>query len=152
MESGIEGWMSVKEMMPDPEERVLLCTVSKVGGKEYKHITIGVYEDGKINEYDSKYCWDDNGTDWYGNEEVEVDNVKGGFIVPEGWWEVGVYSEVIGLIDDEVIAWMPLPEVYEEINFVYDPNKSFVFPPFAQCCCCGEPEKEKDDLNENNIR
>lgn len=51
MESGIEGWMSVKEMMPDPEERVLLCTVSTVGGKKYKHITIGIYEDGKINEY-----------------------------------------------------------------------------------------------------
>jgi hypothetical protein len=115
-----------------------------VRGKKYEHITIGIYENGKINEYDSKYCWDDNGTDWYDNEDVAVDSEKDGFIVPKGWWEVGVYSEVISGIDDEVIAWMPLPEVYEEINFVYDQSKSFVFPPFAQCCCCGEPEEEKE--------
>nr|DAZ63760.1 MAG TPA: Protein of unknown function (DUF551) [Caudoviricetes sp.] len=153
MESGINGWMSIKEMMPDPEERVLLCTVSTVRGKKYEHITIGIYEDGKINEYDSKYCWDDNGTDWYDNEDVAEDGEKGGYIVPKGWWEVGVYSEVISGIDDEVIAWMPLPEVYEEINFVYDQSKSFVFPPFAQCCCCGNTEEEDEvKQNENNIR
>lgn len=109
MESSFAGWISIKEEMPKPEERVLLHTVSKVGGKKYHHVTIGIYEDGKINEYDSKYCWDDNGTDWYDDEEVEVDNVKGGFIVPKAWWEVGVYSDVISGIDDEVIAWMPLP-------------------------------------------
>lgn len=135
MESGINGWMSIKEMMPDPEERVLLCTVSTVRGKKYEHITIGIYEDGKINE------------------DVAEDGEKGGYIVPKGWWEVGVYSEVISGIDDEVIAWMPLPEVYEEINFVYDQSKSFVFPPFAQCCCCGNTEEEDEvKQNENNIR
>ena len=48
---------------------------------------------------------------------------------------------------------MPLPEVYEEINFVYDQSKSFVFPPFAQCCCCGNTEEEDEvKQNENNIR
>lgn len=146
MESGINGWMSIKEMMPDPEERVLLCTVSTVRGKKYEHITIGIYENGKINEYDSKYCWDDNGTDWYDNEDVAVDSEKDGFIVPKGWWEVGVYSEVISGIDDEVIAWMPLPEVYEEINFVYDQSKSFVFPLQKGILACG------GRIHENNIR
>lgn len=57
MESGINGWMSIKEMMPDPEERVLLCTVSTVGGKKYKHITIGMHEDGNVYEGNSKYLW-----------------------------------------------------------------------------------------------
>lgn len=109
MRSSFGSWINLEEKMPKTEERVLLHTVSTVRGKKYEHITIGIYEDGKINEYDSKYCWDDNGTDWYDNEDVAVDSEKGGFIVPKGWWEVGVYSEVISGIDDEVIAWMPLP-------------------------------------------
>lgn len=120
MESGINGWMSIKEMMPDPEERVLLCTVSKVGGKRYKHIVIGVYEDGNVYEGNSKYLWED--CDW--DEDEYYNEEKDDYLVPEGWWEDSIYSERIGLIDDEVIAWMPLPEVYEEINFEYDPNKS----------------------------
>lgn len=149
MESGIEGWMSIKEMMPDPEERVLLCTVSKVGGKKYKYIVIGMYEDGNVYEGNSKYLWED--CNW--DEDEYYDEEKDDYLVPEGWWEDGVYSETTGLIDDEVIAWMPLPEVYEEINFVYDQSKSFVFPPFAQCCCCGNTEEEDEvKQNENNIR
>jgi hypothetical protein len=149
MESGINGWMSIKEMMPDPEERVLLCTVSKVGGKKYKHIVIGMHEDGNVYEGNSKYSWED--CNW--DEDECYDEEKDDYLVPEGWWEDGLYNETIGLIDDEVIAWMPLPEVYEEIDFVYDQSKSFVFPPFTQCCCCGNTEEEDEvKQNENNIR
>lgn len=95
MESSFGSWINIEGKMPKAEERVLLRVVSTVRGKKYEHITIGIYEDGKINEYDSKYCWDDNGTDWYDNEDVAEDGEKDGFIVPKGWWEVGVYSEVI---------------------------------------------------------
>lgn len=91
MGSSFGSWINIEEKMPKTEERVILHTVSTVRGKKYEHITIGIYEDGKINE------------------DVAEDGEKGGFIVPKGWWEVGVYSEVISEIDDEVIAWMPLP-------------------------------------------
>lgn len=34
MESSFGGWISIKEEMPKPEERVLLHTVSTVRGKK----------------------------------------------------------------------------------------------------------------------
>lgn len=133
-------WISVKDRLPEVEERVLLLTVNDVGDKKFYHVTIGMYEDGTVNAEYSKYSWDESAYDGI----IDYDEEKDADFVCKGWWEVGVYSEVISGIDDEVIAWMPLPEVYEEINFVYDQSKSFVFPPFAQCCCCGEPEEEKE--------
>lgn len=142
-------WISVKDRLPEVEERVLLLTVNDVGDKKFYHVTIGMYEDGTVNAEYSKYSWDESAYDGI----IDYDEEKDADFVCKGWWEVGVYSEVISGIDDEVIAWMPLPEVYEEINFVYDQSKSFVFPPFAQCCCCGEPEEEDEvKQNENNIR
>lgn len=108
MESSFGGWISIKEEMPKPEEIVLLHTVSKVGGKRYHHVTIGMHEDGNVYEGNSYYGWD-----IFGAEEIEnYDEEKDDFRVPEGWWEVGMY-EVIGKIDDEVIAWMPLPRAEE---------------------------------------
>ena len=49
--------------------------------------------------------------------EGEYDEENDCYIIPEGWWECrhfnadDVYNN---LIDCEVIAWMPLPELYRE--------------------------------------
>ena len=53
-------WISVKDRLPEVEERVLLLTVNDVGDKKFYHITIGMYEDGTVNAEYSKYSWDES--------------------------------------------------------------------------------------------
>lgn len=98
-------WISVKDRLPEVEERVLLRTVNDVGDKKFYHITIGMYEDGTINAEYSRYSWDESAYD----SIIDYDEEKDADFVCKGWWEMGVYSEKVGWIDDEVIGWLPLP-------------------------------------------
>ena len=108
------------ERLPTCEQEVLICTkkkvyVSKNSGLEWHEesiITPALYEDGTMLEVDSKWRWED--IDYAGWDEKEDCG-----IIPEGWWENrhfnpdGVYNNPV---DKEVIAWMPLPEPYQEVK------------------------------------
>lgn len=103
-------WISVKDKMPEVEERVLLLTVNDVGDKKFYHITIGMYEDGTVNAEYSKYSWDESAYD----SVIDYDEEMDADFVCKGWWEMGEYSEKVAWIDDEVIGWLPLPSAPQE--------------------------------------
>ena len=81
----------------------------KFKGGDFRYtITTAFYEDGTVLENDSIWHWNDLDGEW--NEE------EGCCIIPEGWWEYRHYNmdEVYNnAIDDEVVAWQPLPQPYK---------------------------------------
>lgn len=99
-------WISVKERMPEPETKALVCSETRCqDGRRYKHITVAMYEDGAMWREESLFNWDYEAVGRYDEERDD-------FRVPEGWWEYmsyehGEYSCVA--IDDVVTHWMPLP-------------------------------------------
>lgn len=104
------GWIPVTERLPDPETEVLITARRKYkSGGCVDIITTALYEDGNMLECDS--CWD-----WV-DIDGEYDEENDCYIITEGWWEDRHFNpdEVYNnLVDDEVIAWMPLPEPYME--------------------------------------
>ena len=95
-------WVPVRERLPLCEEEVLILTKDDT-------ITTAMYEDGKMPEEISMWVWYDL--------KHNYDKESGIYYVPEGWFEYrhfnpdDVYNNVV---DEEVIAWMPLPEAYWE--------------------------------------
>lgn len=105
-----KNWISVKERLPEVEKEVLICAVIKrCDGTEHKTLTTALYEDGTVSEVNSCWVWMDIDGEW--DEENDC------LIIPQGWWEYRhfnpdeVYNNVI---DEKVVAWMPLPELYKE--------------------------------------
>lgn len=103
-------WISVTERLPNPETEVLITARRKyTGGIFVDIVTPAIYEDSTILENDSIWTW----------EEIDgkYDEENDCYIIPEGWWEYrhynpdGVYDNIV---DDKVIAWMPLPEPYKK--------------------------------------
>jgi len=96
-----DKWIPVAERLPECEEEVWIQT--KKGTQ-----TTAMYEDGKMDNNDSGWSWTD--IDFVYNEETDTE------YIPEGWWEYrhfnpdDVYNN---LVDEEVIAWHPLPESYK---------------------------------------
>ena len=103
------GWIPCSERLPEAEERVLIFAKRKYRSGGFKNIiTTAMYEDGTVLENDSKWRWEDLDAEW---------NEEDCYIIPEGWWEDKAYNpdgELNHAVDDEVIAWMPLPEAYKE--------------------------------------
>ena len=102
------GWIPVEERLPKAETEVLIVAKRKFKSGECRYvITTAMYEDGTVSEYDSCWAWEEI--------EGEYDEENDCYIIPEGWWENkhynpdGVYNNPV---DDEVIAWQPLPEPY----------------------------------------
>ena len=95
-------WIPVTEKLPKCEEEVYIQT--KKGT-----ITTAMYEDGTMPDEESAWNWTDIDFDYDENSDT--------FYVPRGWWEYrhfnpdDVYNNKV---DEEVIAWMPLPEPYTE--------------------------------------
>lgn len=104
-----QGWIPCSEKLPESEKEVLIMANRKyMGGKILPIITTAIYEDGTMLEKDSIWYWSDIDGEW--NEEEEC------YIIPKGWFEYRHYNpdEVYNnTIDDNVIAWMPLPEPYK---------------------------------------
>lgn len=104
------GWIPVTERLPDPETEVLITARRKYkSGGFVDIVTTAFYEDGNMLECDSCWGWVDI--------DGEYDEENDCYIIPEGWWENRHFNpdEVYNnLVDDEVIAWMPLPELYRE--------------------------------------
>lgn len=102
-------WIPITERLPKNEETVLITVEHRpIGGKPYRRVIKAFYEDGNMNTEDSGCCWDTSEGDW------EYDEESDGYIVPEGWYEDTDYCEVLGIVGDFVLAWMPLPEPYKE--------------------------------------
>lgn len=103
-------WIACSERLPEAEERVLIFAKRKYKGGGFRNIiTTAIYEDGTVLENDSNWHWEDIDGEW--DEEEDC------YIIPEGWWEDKAYNpdgELNHAVDDEVIAWMPLPEAYKE--------------------------------------
>ena len=95
-------WIPCSERMPKPEERVWIQT--KRG-----NVCFAMYEDGTISEEDSVFGWYD--VDF---EKWDEENDCG--IIPEGWWEWTEFrpdDEYDSPVDEEVVAWMPLPDPWK---------------------------------------
>ena len=99
------GWIPCNVAMPPVETEVFIVAKRKYRGGEVRYITTtAMYEDGTVLENDSCWRWEDIEGEW--DEENDC------YIIPEGWWENRHYNpdEVYNnVIDDEVIAWQPLP-------------------------------------------
>ena len=106
-------WIPCSERLPECEQEVLICTEKKLVGKNAyidSIVTPAIYEDGTMPEVHSMWIWED--IDYAGWDEEEDCG-----IIPEGWWENRHFNpdEVYNnLVDQRVIAWMPLPEPYKE--------------------------------------
>ena len=96
------GWVKCSERMPECEEEVWIQT--KRGTR-----TTAMYEDGKMSVDNSKWNWNDIDFDY--DEETDA------YFIPKGWWEYkhfapdDIYNYAV---DEEVIAWKPLPTPYQE--------------------------------------
>ena len=72
-------------------------------------MTTAAYEDGTIPNEESIWNWTDIDFDY--DEETDT------YLVPKGWWEYRHFNpdEVYNnKVDEDVVAWMPLPEPYKE--------------------------------------
>lgn len=108
------GWIPCSERMPKVETEVYIFAKRKYGNGDFKYITTtAMHEDGTVLEKDSIWHWVDIEAEW--DEENKC------YVIPEGWWECRHYNidEVYNnIVDDEVIAWKPLPEQYKKEGVV----------------------------------
>lgn len=103
-----QGWIPVAEKLPQVETEVYVTARRKYRDGTYREIvTIAMYEDGTVLENDSCWNWNEINGEW--DEENDC------YIIPEGWWENRHYNPgdvYNNAVDDEVIAWRPMPEPY----------------------------------------
>ena len=95
-------WIPVTERLPKCEEEVYIQTKNGT-------MTTAAYEDGTMPNEESIWNWTDVDFDY--DEESDT------YLVPEGWWEYRHYNPddvYDNMVDEEVVAWMPLPEPYAE--------------------------------------
>lgn len=108
------GWIPCSKKMPLVETEVFIVAKRKYRSGEVQYITAtAIYEDGTVLENDSCWRWENIDGDW--DEENDC------YIIPEGWWENRHYNPddvYNNAVDDEVIAWQPLPEPYKESTSV----------------------------------
>lgn len=118
------GWILCSEKMPPVETEVFILARRKFKDGSYSYTTtMAMYEDGTVSECDS--CWMWEGIDGEYDEENDC------YILPEGWWESRKYNptDVTNFaVDDEVIAWQPMPPEYKESG--ERPKKTN----FDRCC------------------
>ena len=109
------GWIPCSEKMPPVETEVFILARRKFKDGSYSYTTtMAMYEDGTVSECDSCWMWEDI--------DGEYDEENDCYILPEGWWESRKYNTMDAHnfeVDDEVIAWQPLPEVPEQ----YQPKR-----------------------------
>ena len=97
-----QRWIPCSERLPECEQEVWIQTNR---GKK----TTAMYEDGKMPEDESEWNWNDIDFDF--DEKTDT------YLIPEGWWEYRHFNpdDVYNcLVDEEVVAWMLLPEAFTE--------------------------------------
>ena len=94
-------WIPCSVRLPECEQEVWIQTKRGIR-------TTAMYEDGKMPEDESEWNWNDIDFDY--DEKTDT------YFIPEGWWEYRHFNpdDVYNcLVDEEVVAWMPLPDKYE---------------------------------------
>lgn len=92
------SWILCTERMPECETEVFIQTKNGT-------ITTAMYEDGKMDSEESVWCWNDDIDFNYCEKE-------GIYYIPQGWWEYKHFNNYP--VDEEVMAWRPLPELCKE--------------------------------------
>lgn len=98
-----EGWISVKDKLPEPETEVLAVCVRN----GYRFICPVIFEDGTMLTQNSMWNWYE--LENYGTYSEENDD----YFIPEGWWENRQFTPddiYNNPVDCTVTHWMPLPE------------------------------------------
>lgn len=98
-----EGWISVKDKLPEPETEVLAVCVRN----GYRFICPVIFEDGTMLTQNSIWNWYE--LENYGTYSEENDD----YFIPEGWWENRQFTPddiYNNPVDCTVTHWMPLPE------------------------------------------
>jgi hypothetical protein len=98
-----EGWISVKDKLPEPETEVLAVCVRD----GYRFICPVIFEDGTMLTQNSMWNWYE--LENYGLYSEENDD----YFIPEGWWENRQFTPddiYNNPVDCTVTHWMPLPE------------------------------------------
>lgn len=110
MQPKAEKWIPISEKLPENEKDVEITYTKKhwKTGEMLYFTARAFYTDGTMTTEDSDYNWGDF-DNW---EYVEE---KDAYLIPEGWWESVGFGEEFEAVDAEVIAWMSLPEPYEEV-------------------------------------
>ena len=96
---------SIPQSIPQWTNDVLLCCEVEYYGKKAKYVCIGYHVNRYEAPFNSDWC------DGYGDYNEEDDE----YYLQEGWYERihnwGDYDSI--LINDAVVAWMPLPEAWK---------------------------------------
>ena len=101
-----DGWHVVADGdFPECEKEVEITVERHYEDKVYIFTCRAIYEDGNMWREDSGYNWNNF-------DNVEYDEEKDDWKVPEGWFESVSYAEEFAVIDDFVIAWRELPPKY----------------------------------------
>lgn len=102
-------WIPCSVMLPENEQEVEITYVNKrwKTGEPLYFTCRAFYTDGTMNTEESGYTWNEI-DDWEYIERMDA------YRIPEGWWECVSFAEEYAAVDLPVIAWMPLPEPYEE--------------------------------------
>lgn len=98
-----EGWISVKDKLPEPETEVLAVCVRN----GYRFVCPVIFEDGTMLTQNSMWNWYE--LENYGTYSEENDD----YFIPEGWWENRQFTPddiYNNPVDCTVTHWMPLPE------------------------------------------
>lgn len=101
----IGEWIPCSDQMPETEKEVEITYFRTTHQKTYYRTARAFYENGYITEDASAYTWD-AGEEWAYDEETDS------CFIPEGWYEMALFTEESGFIYRPVIAWRPLPEPY----------------------------------------
>ena len=104
-----QNWIPVTDRLPESEREVeITCTSRYDSNSPIVYLTTrAFYEDGTLSTYESGYDWDyDDNLDY--NEEKDI------YIIPEGWYEAVNFGDKFAKLDEEVIAWMPIPKPYKK--------------------------------------
>lgn len=96
-----DRWIPITERFPKCEEEVEITVERRCDNKTYTFTCRAVYEDGNMWSEDSAFCWDNF-------DNMEYDEEKDDYKVPEGWFESVSYTEESHIIDDFVLAWKPI--------------------------------------------
>jgi hypothetical protein len=103
------NWVPVTERMPDNETEVDVTVERRYDDKIHTFTCRAVYEDGTMWSDDSMFCWDNF-------DNMEYDEEKDDYLVPEGWFESVSYLEESHIIDDFVIAWKPVSNPWNKTD------------------------------------